>query len=181
MRHTIVVSAAVLLALLLYWLFKPLGLIWFLRTGGWDSWSKVLDGHLTDGGAVVFPVVIKWDFVDLTLIPKSSSPQPPTDEVTIHVLNSSRQSLSVRCCRWNQNRTSCEPDTIIHKITTDASIAAYDGSLSELNRNWTAIHIQRADDGNRINVELIVEGKRGPYQQNAIPFTVEAKWRSYGL
>ena len=181
MRLASIVLAVVVLAGLLYYAFMPLGLAWFLRTGGWDSWSKVLEGHVTDRGAVAFPVRVKWDFVNLTVTPRSSLKPVPADEVVIRVINDRRQSISVRCGRWNKDKTGCDPSLLVHKITTDASIPVYEGSLAELNRHWTEIQIQRADGGGQIDVELVVEGKQGPYQEDAIPFTAEAKWHSYGL
>jgi hypothetical protein len=181
MRLGGVVLAVVIVAALLYYAFMPLGFLWFLRTGGWDSWSKIVEGQVTGKGAVAFPVSIKWDFVDLTIIPKLSPKPPPADEVIIRVVNERRQSISVRCGRWNEDRTGCDLNTLVHKVTKDATISVYEGSLAELNRNWTAIQIQRADGGDRIDVELVVEGKQGPYPADAIPFTVEAKWRSCGF
>jgi hypothetical protein len=180
MRLGSIVLAVVVLAGLLYYAFMPLGLVWFLRTGGWDKWSKVLDGHVTDKGAVVFPVKVDWDFVDLTVTPKLSRKPLPTDEVVLRVINDRHQSISVRCGKWNKDRTGCEENMLVHELTTGVPIRVYEGSLAELNRNWTDIQIQRADGGDRVDVELVVEGKHGPYQKDAIPFTVEAKWHSYG-
>ena len=141
----------------------------------------MLEGHITAEGAVAFPVRIQWDFVDLTVKPQSSPNPPPTDEVIIRVVNARRQSISVWFGRWNEDRTGCDPGTNFYEVTTDASIRVYEGSLRELSQHWKDIQIQRADGGDQIDVELVVEGKHGPYQEDAIPFTVEAKWHSYGL
>ena len=46
--------------------FLLMAVIEFSRTGGWEYWNKTLDGHVNDKGAAVFPVYIKWNFVDLT-------------------------------------------------------------------------------------------------------------------
>jgi len=165
----------------LYLLFNPLGLIWLKRTGGWDSWNKVLPGELTDDGAVLYPVKLKWDFVDIVVAPKSSPESVSDHDVRIQVINPSKQSISVRCGRRNADNTGVDADTLIHEITTDVTIDVYEGSLTELRSNWIPIHVQRADGGNSIDVKLRIEGKRGPYTRENIPFIVEAKWRSYGL
>jgi hypothetical protein len=161
-----------------YLLFAPLGLIWFLRTGGWDKWSKVLHGDVAADGSVLYPVKLTWDFVDLIVAPKPSLKSTPAD-VRIQVLNPTRQSLSVRCGRRNRDNTGVEADTLIHKITTDVTIDVYEGSLTELHSNWIPIHVQRADGGNSLNVKLRIVGKSNT--QETIPFVVEAKWWSYGL
>jgi hypothetical protein len=54
LRRGLILLAVVTLAALAYLIFAPLGLLWLYRTGGWDSWSKVLDGHVTDQGSAVF-------------------------------------------------------------------------------------------------------------------------------
>lgn len=164
----------------LYLLFKPLGLLWFLRTGGWDSWSRVLPGDATDDGSVLYPVKLKWDFVDLLVVPKSSLKSASADDIRVQVINPSKQSISVRCARRNADNTGIDVDTLIHKITTDVTIDVYEGSLTELHSNWIPIQVQ-VFGGNTIDVTLRIEGKRGPYTQENIPFIVTAKWWSYGL
>ena len=74
-----------------------------------------------------------------------------------------------------------DKETLIHQITTDATIFVYEGSLTELSSNWIPIHVQRADGGGSLDFQLHIEGKRGPHNQDTIPFIVEAKWWSYGL
>jgi hypothetical protein len=162
----------------LYLLFKPLGLIWLVRTGGWDSWSKTLSGQIVDDGSVVYAVAVKWDFVDLVFAPLPDSAQD--QNVHIQVLNPAKQSISVRCGRNNADNTGVEIDTLIHVITTDTAINAYDGLLAELYSNWIPIRVQRADGGNRIDVQLRVKAD-GVNNRDSIPFTVQAKWWSYGL
>ena len=107
MRLGCIVLAAVLLAGFLYYAFMPLGLVWFLRTGGWDKWRKMLEGHITAEGAVAFPVRIQWDFVDLTVKPQSSPNPPPTDEVIIRVVNARRQPAPCRSCTPYIVRSCC--------------------------------------------------------------------------
>lgn len=165
----------------LYFLCQPLGLLWFFQTGGWDSWSKVLPGDVTNDGSVLYPVKLKWDFVDLLVAPKSSLESASTDDIRIQVINPSKQSISVRCGRRNADNTGVHVDTLIHKITTDVTIDVYEGSLTELHSNWIPIHVQRADGGNTIDVRLRIAGISGPYAQENIPFIVKAKWWSYGL
>jgi len=162
-----------------YFLFAPLGLIWFLRTGGWDSWSKVLHGDVAADGSVLYPVKLNWDFVNLIVAPKPSLKSTPAD-VRIQVINPKRQSLSVRCGRENAAKTGVVPETLIHKITTDATIDVYEGSLTELHSNWIPISVQR-DDGNSLNVKLRIVGKNCSYTPETIPFVVEAKWWNPGL
>jgi hypothetical protein len=175
------VIGLLLTAGLLYLLFRPTGLIWLIRTGGWDSWSKVLPGEVSDTGSVLYPVKLNWDFVDLLVSPKSSLQSSDSDDVRIEVLNPSRQSISVRCGRRNADDTGVDEETLIHEITTDATIFVYEGSLTELSSKWIPIHVQRADGGGHLDFQLRIEGKAGSYNQDTIPFTVEAKWWSYGL
>lgn len=182
MKRGLLVLAVAILAMLLYFVFEPFGLLWLLRTGGWDSWSKVLDGRVTDNGAVVFPVNIEWDFVDLAVIPKESLKPSPRDEVTIQVVNDSRHSISVYCGRWNKDRTGHDVSTLISQsIKPDVAICVYDGSLAEFNKNWAPLQVKRGDGGNRIDFQLVIAGKQGPFERDAIPFTVEANWSSCGL
>ncbi len=180
-KRSFIATGIFLAAGLLYFLFKPLGLLWLLRTGGWDEWSKVLSGDVSDDGSVLYPVKLKWDFVDLLVAPKSSLESASANDIRIQVINPSKQSISVRCGRRNADNTGVDEDTLIHETTTDVTIDVYEGSLTELHSNWIPIHVQRVDGGNTIDVKLRIERKSGPYTQENIPFIVEAKWWSYGL
>ena len=181
MKHWFVIVGVCLAGGIAYFLFAPLGLIWFLRTGGWDSWSKVLHGDVAADGSVLYPVKLNWDFVDLIVAPKPSLESAPALDVRIQVINPTKQSLSVRCGRENAAKTGVVPETLIYKFTTDATIDVYEGSLTELHSNWIPIHVQRADGGNSLNVELRIVEKNSSYTPETIPFLVEAKWWSYGL
>ena len=181
MRRGVVLLAVVMLAALAYLVFAPMGLLWLYRTGGWDSWATVLNGQVTEEGAVAFPVHIKWDFVCLTVIPKPSAAPPPTDEVVIRVVGDSGQYITVSCGRWNKERNGTDENTLVWEHTTGGSVRVYEGSLTELNQHWCPIQAARGDGGNRIDFQLIVEGKHGRYENDAIPFTLQAQWSSVGF
>lgn len=180
-RRLFTVLAIVLALVILYFLFEPLGIIWFLRTGGWDKWSKLIPGQVADDGSVLFPVILNWDFVDLSVAPKSSDPCVQDEEIRIQVINPLGQSLSVRCGRKNADDTGVKRDTLIHKVTTDKIIDVYEGSLTELQSHWIPIRVERADGGSSLDFQLRITAKTGRYKQKTVPFTLEARWWSYGL
>jgi hypothetical protein len=182
--HTKLAMAVIGLLLaagVMYLLFRPTGLIWLIRTGGWDSWSEVLTGETTDSGSVFYPVKLNWDFVDLLVSPTSSLQSSDSDDIRIEVLNPSRQSLSVRWDLRNADDTGVDNEMLIHHITTDVTIFLVEGSLTELSSNSNPIRVQRADGGESLDFQLRIEGKRGPYNQDTIPWIVETKWWSSGL
>lgn len=181
-RRGLILSAIAIAAVVLYLLFKPLGLLWLYRTGGWDSWSKAIEGRVTDNGAAVFQVKLKWDFVNLSIVPKSAAEPLPSDEVMVQVVNHHRQSIVVDFWRGKGDgrHEVIDDNTHLYKVT-DGAVRVYEGSLAELNEHWSPIKIQRADGGERLDLQLEVKRKHGAYQPGAIPFSVEARWRSYGL
>lgn len=182
MKKTLTISIITLIFIILCWfVFRPYGLLWLFRTGGWDSWSKVLKGNVTSTGVIEYPVKINWDFVRLSIVPKSDNNSELITQVTLKIINEPKEWISVRCGQENEDKTGCIEETIIHEITENEEIILFRGSLVDFHNKWIPIEISTADGGNKINVCLVVESELGQFENDAIPFTVEAKWHSVGF